>query len=161
MKSLFFITVFGIFLLIACVPTQTPPTPIINQYPTLLPTPTLAVLTREIDEEEKEEAFNFLYEMKYHMATGEYEHFAEEIRYPITVKVEGQPKTFIFVAEFEANFEKIFTEDMIKTFIASDESELEFTENGVKVGDGLIWFDLICQDPACEEAEFMITQINN
>lgn len=147
--------------LIACTPQQTIATPIVNQYPTLLPTPTLAILTREINEEEKEEAYNFLYEMKYHMATGEYEHFAEEIRYPITVNVGGQRKTFIFVAEFEANFEKIFNEEMIQTFITSDESDLAFTADGVKIGDGLIWFDLICQDPNCDEAEFMITQINN
>jgi len=95
------------------------------------------------------------------MALGEYEHFAEEIRYPITVKVDGQPKTFIYVAEFEANFEKIFSKEEIQRFIAIDESELTFTPNGVKVADGIIWFDLICMDPACEETEFLITEINN
>ncbi len=147
----------------ACAPMQAPavPTQVINQYPTLLPTPTLAVLTREINEEEKEEAFNFFYELKIQMATGEYEHFTEEIRYPITVQVDGFPKTFIFAAELEASFEKIFTEEIIQKFIAIDESELTFTPDGVKVANGIIWFDLICQDPNCNTAEFMITQINH
>ena len=107
------------------------------------------------------EALNFFYELKNRVALGQYEHFAEEIRYPITVDVEGAPKTFIFAAEFEANFEKIFSKEAIQKFISTDESELTFTPNGVKVADGILWFDLICMDPTCEEAEFLITEINN
>ena len=106
------------------------------------------------------EALNFFYELKNQMALGEYEHFAEEIRYPITVNMDGTPKTFIYVAEFEANFEKIFSEDVIQKFISTDESELTFTPNGVKVADGIIWFDLICTDPACDTTAFLITDIN-
>lgn len=133
----------------------------VNIHSTPLPSPTLAVLTKPIDENEKEEAFNFFYEQKNNMALGEYEHFAEEIRYPITVKVDGQSKTFVYVAEVEANFEKIFSEDVIQEFISTDESELTFTANGVKVADGIVWFNLICMDPSCGNAEFLITEINN
>jgi len=43
---------------------------------------------------------------------------------------------------------------------AIDESELTFTEHGVKVADGVMWFDLICGDPACGTAEFRITELN-
>ena len=50
---------------------------------------------------------------------------------------------------------------MIRKFISTDESELTFTPDGVKVANGMLWFDLICMDPACEEAEFLITEINN
>jgi hypothetical protein len=155
---------FGaLFFLVSCGPAQTatavPPTEILNQFPTPLPSPTLAVLTKPIEDEE--EAFNFFYEQKIHVALGEYEHFAEEIRYPITVKVDGQLKTFIYAAEFEANFEKIFSEVVIQEFISIDESALTFLPNGVKVADGIIWFDLICMDPACDEAEYLITEINN
>src|SRR6266508_3569614 len=114
------------------VPTATP---VVNQYPTMLPTPTLAVNSRPIGEEEMAEALNFFYELKNRVALGQYEHFAEEIRYPITVDVEGAPKTFIFAAEFEANFEKIFSKEAIQKFISTDESELTFTPNGVKVAD--------------------------
>lgn len=126
-----------------------------------MPTPTLAVLTKPIDESGKEEAFNYFYEQKNKMALGEYEHFAEEIRYPITVKVDGQSKTYVYVAEFAADFKKIFSEAQIQKFISTDESELTFTPSGVKVADGIIWFDLICMDPGCEETGFLITQINN
>lgn len=154
-----------LLFLVSCGPSKTslvaPSTEILNQYPTALPTPTLAVITRLIEDDKKEQAFNFFYELKNNMALGEYEHFAEEIRYPITVNVDGQPKTFIYVAEFEENFEKIFNEDVIQKFISTDESELVFSPNGVKVADGIIWFDLICMDPACDEAEFLITAVNN
>jgi hypothetical protein len=138
-----------------------PPTEIINQYPTAMPTPTLAVITKALAEEEQNEALNFFYELKNNMALGKYDHFAEEIRYPITINVDGAPKSFIFAAEVEANFNKIFTEEAIKKFISTDESELIFTLDGVKLPDGSVWFDLICMDPACEEAEFLITEINN
>ncbi|HEU0293943.1 MAG TPA: hypothetical protein VFR47_14480 [Anaerolineales bacterium] len=150
------IVMIGLFL-VACGPPQ----PVfVDQYPTLLPTPTLAVITKPIGMDEKEEVFDFFYELKNLMALDEYEHFAEEIRYPITVNVDGQAKTFIYVAEFEADFEKIFSEDVIQRFISTDESELIFTQNGVKVPDGIIWFNLICMDSACEEEEFLITEIN-
>lgn len=160
MKKLIFIT---ILFLVACGSPQATAetTTFVDQYPTLMPTPTLAINTKPIGSDEMEEAWDFFYELKNHAALGEYEHFAEEIRYPITVKVNGEAKTFIYVAEFEANFEKIFNEDVIQKFISTGDSELLFTQNGVKVADGIIWFDLICRDPACEEAEFLITEINN
>jgi len=154
-----------LLFLVSCGPVQTattvPPTKILNQYSTRFPAPTLAVNAKRIEDAEKAAAFNFFYEQKNNLALGKYEHFAEEIRYPITVKVDGQLKTFIYAAEFEANFEKIFSEEMIHRFISTDESELTFTLNGVKVADGLIWFDLLCMDAACEDAEFLITEINN
>ena len=158
MKKL--ILLLGLWLCACASPPATAPV-FVDQYPTMLPTPTLAVNSKPIGDEEKEQAFDFFHELKNNMALGKYEHFAEEIRYPITVQIEGEPKTFIFVADFEANFEKVFSEDKIQKFISTDESELTFTPNGVKVADGIVWFDLICMDPVCEEAEFLITEIDN
>ena len=106
------------------------------------------------------EALNFFYELKNQVALGEYEHFAEEIRYPITVHVDGQETTFIYVAEFTEAFTQTFNTEKIQKFISTDESELTFTPNGVKVADGIIWFNLICMDLICENAEFLITEIN-
>ncbi len=134
---------------------------VVNTIPAQMPTPTLAVETKPIGDEEREEAYEFFYELKNLMAFGEYEHFAEEIRYPIAINMDGQLKSFVYVAELEANFEKIFSEAEIQTFIAMDESELIFTSEGVKLPDDKIWFDLICMDSNCEEAEFLITKINN
>jgi hypothetical protein len=152
-----------VFFLAACgsLPVSAEPTLIVNQYPTPLPTPTLAVNTKPIGQAETDEALNFFYELKNRGALRQYEHFSEEIRYPITVQVDGGSKTFIYAAEFEANFEKIFSAQAIQKFITTDETELSFTSNGVKVADGIMWFDLICMDPDCEEAEFLITEINN
>lgn len=57
---------------------------------------TVLRLCEETGDEEKEEALNFLYEMKNNLAKGEYEHFAEKIRYPITVNVAGEPRNLRF-----------------------------------------------------------------
>jgi hypothetical protein len=154
-----------ILFLVSCAPLRTAtivsPTEILDQYSPPLSTPTLAVITRPIANDEKEDALNFFYEMKNKLALGEYEHFAEEIRYPITVNVSGQPKTFIYAAEFEANFEEIFSKETLNKLISTDESELTFTPAGVKVADGIFWFNHICMDPSCKNAEFMITEVNN
>jgi hypothetical protein len=91
-------------LLVSCASLQ-PSTPV-TIYHTSLPMPTLAVNTKPIGEAEMEEAFNFFYSLKIHMALGEFEHLAEKIRYPITVHVDGQPKAFVQVAEMDANFER-------------------------------------------------------
>jgi hypothetical protein len=161
MKKILFLLVI---LVTACSPqTLAPvePTEIYNLYPTMLPTPTLAVVTRPIEGELVPEALNFFYELKIHMASKEYEHFAEEVRYPITINVDSQPKTFIFAAELTEYIPRIFTPEEISRLIAIDETELTFTPNGVKVADGIIWFDLICLDAECGDPEFLITQINN
>lgn len=154
-----------VVLLAACTPTQAAPAPtatqIMNQLPTPMPTPTLAVITKPITEELQAEALNFFYEQKNNMALGKYDHFAEEIRYPITVNINGEAESLIFAAEVEANFDKIFSAEVIQRFISTDESELIFTPEGFKTPDGSVWFNLICLDPDCEDAEFMITQINN
>ena len=132
-----------------------------NVYPTRMPTPMLAVLSKPIVDAEKEEAMNFFYELKIQLALGEYEHFAEEVRYPITIPVDGIPKSYTFAAELEEDFGRIFSEEEIQTFISTDEFKLVFTSEGVKLPDDKVWFDLICMDPACNEAEFLITEINN
>lgn len=83
------------------------------------------------------------------------------MRYPITVMVEGQAKTYVYVSEFSEDFNLIFPEERVQMIISTDESELVFTKDGVMFPDGMIWFDLICLDTACENAEFLITEINN
>jgi hypothetical protein len=153
-KLVLFLTLF----LVGCGSFQ-PSTPI-TIYPTLLPTPTLAVETKAIGEAEKEAALNFFYHLKIHMVSHEYVHLADEIRYPITINVDGQKKTLVYGAEFTAHFTRIFTNEKIQRFISIDESELIFTPNGVKVADGIIWFDLICTDPTCDAPAFLITEIN-
>ena len=156
MKKLF---LFFVLLLSACAPAE--PSFPVNQYPTPFPTPTLAIITKPMGELEKDAAREFFYHLKVHILSVEFEHTGEEVRYPITVMVDGQPKAYAYVAEFTADFNKIFSDEMIQKFGSTDESELTFTPSGVKVADGFVWFDLICMDPACEEAEFLITQINN
>lgn len=137
-----------------------PPSTPVTIYPTLLPMPTLAVNTKPIGEADIEAAHNFFYHLKIHVVSRDYEHMAEKIRYPITVNVEGQEKTFIYVAELTAYFTRIFSDEKIQQFVSIDESELTFTPDGVKVADGIIWFDLICMDTACDTAAFLITDIN-
>lgn len=65
------------------------------------------------------------------------------------------------VAEFTEYLPQIFSPEEISKFIATDESELTFTPSGVKVADGIIWFDLICLDEECEDPKFLVTGINN
>jgi len=153
------IVLFPFLFLIACASAE--PSFPVNQYPTPFPTPTLAVVTKPISDAEKDAAREFFYHLKVHMVSVEFDHIAEEVRYPITVLIDGQPKTYVYEAGFSADFDKIFPEDKVQQIISTDESDLVFTPEGVSVANGIIWFDLICMDPACAEPEFLITQINN
>lgn len=146
------------FVLTACLPQPAEP---INVYPTLMPTPTLAVITAPVEGDRIIEAEEFFYHMKLHLAGGEIDHLAEEVRYPITVMVDGERKTFVYAAELSAYLPQILTEENISRLMSADESELDYSSEGVKILDGLIVFNLICFDPACENAQFLITEINN
>ena len=130
-------------------------------YPTPMPTPTLAVLTKPIGNAEMDAALEFFYHLKVHIVSSEFEHIAEEVRYPITIVVAGQPKSYTYVSEFSADFNQIFTNEVVQKIISTDESELVFTPEGVKIPVVNIWFDLICLDIACQDAKFLITEINN
>ncbi len=118
------------------------------------------VVTKPISVEEQTAAFDFFYELRNHVALGEYEHVAEAALFPMTVQVEGEAVEFSYAAELAASFEQLFSEEGINTFIAIDESQLTFNDRGVKVADGVMWFDLVCGDPACNTAEFRITELN-
>lgn len=155
MKKLFLLL---ILFLTACGSTE--PSFPVNEYPTPFPTPTLAVVTKPIGDVEKDAAREFFYHLKVHLLSIEFEHIAEEVRYPITVMVDGQPKTYVHVAGFGADFDKIFTEEKVQKITAVSEADLEFTPNGVNVADGLMFFDYICTDLSCNEPVFLITQIN-
>lgn len=143
-------------LLVGCTFQATPET----IYPTQMPTPTLAVLAKPIGAADREAALDFFYHIKVHIVSSEFEHIAEEVRYPITIRVGGQPKTYVYVSEFSADFSEIFTDEMVQTIISTDESELIFTADGVKMPTDLLGFNWLCQDPACAEAVFLITEIN-
>jgi hypothetical protein len=60
-RTILIITLF----LIACGPIQPK---VVDQYPTMFPTPTLAVNSKPIGDEDKEQAFDFFYELKNNMA---------------------------------------------------------------------------------------------
>lgn len=154
MKNL--LVVILAFVLAGCSLQSTPET----IYPTQMPTPTLAVVTKPISEADQESALEFFYHIKVHIISSEYEHIAEEVRYPITILVDGESKTYVYVSEFSADFDKIFTDEMVQTIVSTDESELTFTPDGVKMPDGTLTFNWLCTDPACNAAVFLITEIN-
>jgi len=84
----------------------------------------------------------------------------EEVRFPITIKVDGQPRAFVYASELTEFMPRILSTDTIARLIAVDESELVYTPDGVQVLGGVIVFNLICLDPACENTQFLITEIN-
>lgn len=153
--SLFTIVTLATCLVVGCQPV------VENSISVQMPTPTLANQTKPLGDAEREQAYDFFYELKNLMALGEYEHFAENIRYPITINMDDQSRTFVYVADVEANFAKLFSPEDVQDFISTDESELIFTPEGVKLPNDKLWFNLICTDPECEDAEFLITKINN
>ena len=81
--------------------------------------------------------------------------------YPIEVKVNGQPRTIASEAQLEDNYEAIFHTAFRETIMAAEEGQLLMMPSGIQAAGGALWFNLFCQDSACLEGEFRITEINN
>jgi hypothetical protein len=81
------------------------------------------------------------------------------VKYPITVDVDGQ--VVISTAdEFEKYYDRIFTDDVIAALNETNEEDLLLLPEGVRVGQGEVWFNLYCVDLTCNDTQFFITQVN-
>jgi hypothetical protein len=126
-------------------------------------TPTLPVIQRvkPIIGSSKSDSFNFIQIIKIQMMAGDTQGIAEKVKYPINVMVNTRVVTINSAKDFEKNFKAIFSENVQKTLLDSNEDDLLLTSKGISIGDGAIWINQYCSDSACTKGEYLITQINH
>lgn len=156
------------FLLAACgqiVPTPndfpTPPMTPIVEFPNYTATPTFEPIPQPILSDNMSDAESFLLLIKTELAAGDDVGIAEKTHYPIQVTLDGKKTTFTEQSEFATNLRAILTDKVINAVDAADENDLVRSVEGIRVGNGELWFNLFCMDAACTDKRFLITQINN
>jgi hypothetical protein len=121
------------------------------------PTPSPKLITTE----DRSEAETFFLILKIATLAGDSVKVATQVYYPINVKIHGQMTTLHNPEEFLANYAQVFNATILEALKNASETDLSSLPNGIRVGNGELWFGLFCPDAACEKPVFLITQINN
>lgn len=136
-----------------------PPLTVIVEFPNVTVTPTFAPRQQPITQEKMSDARNFFLILYTHALSGDSYGIAENVKYPITVKINGA--TVITNAdEFIANYDAIFNDRILEALGNTNEENLILLPEGIRVSQGEIWFNLFCMDVVCGDPQFLITQIN-
>ena len=106
-------------------------------------------------------ARTFFLILKVGMIAGDSASVADRVYYPIQVLVNGQAITIRSATEFERNYESIFNSQLREAIAGAQEDDLELHLDGVQAAGGALWFNHFCEDAACTQGQFLITQINN
>ncbi len=158
-----YILLFGLMLL-ACsslVPTPDdfpePPMTVIVELPVVTPTATIEPRLAPITPEKMVDAQSF-HLIIYTMAlAGDSAGIADLVKYPLTV----QGLVVTTAEEFDSNFKDIFNDRVMEALSDTNEPNLIVLPEGVRIGQGEIWFNLYCVDLTCSDTQFLITQVNN
>ncbi|MFN8380368.1 MAG: hypothetical protein U0V02_00420 [Anaerolineales bacterium] len=152
-----------LFLSLACatiIPTPNdfppPPMTVIVELPNVTAVPTFELLPRPITSEKMLDAQTFFLILKTRALSGDDFGIAETVRYPLAVGANVIATT----DEFVANYNEIFTDTVMAVLTNTSEEDLVLLPDGVRVGQGEIWFNLFCVDEACSDTQFLIIQIN-
>jgi hypothetical protein len=133
------------------------PTPGRAPTATFLPQP----VVRPITAADMQAAGTFFLLLKTAAIAGDDRSIAQRIRYPIVVRLDAQRVTILSATDFSRNYPRIFDGPFLQAIIAADEEKLVLLPDGIRVGNGELWLNLFCMDPACSQTQFLITQINN
>ncbi len=139
----------------------TPPWTPIVEFPNYTATPVFAPIPWPVTSNEMSDAENFFLKFRANVAAGASEQIADSVLYPIRVRLNGQNMTIDSKAAFMKNYGLIFNQSFINTLTMVNENDLVVSAEGVRVGNGELWFNRFCADAACAKKEFLITQINN
>lgn len=159
-----YILLFGLMML-ACsslVPTPDdfpppPPMTVIVELPNVTPTTTIEPRLALITPEKMTDAQSFHLKVFTMAVAGDSAGIAEMVKYPLTV----QGLVVTTADEFDSNFKDIFNDRVMEALSDTSETNLILLPEGVRVGQGEVWFNLYCVDLTCSDTHFLITQINN
>jgi hypothetical protein len=80
----------------------------------------------------------------------------EEVRFPLNIsggkKISGP-------GEFQRNYEKIITPEVVKAVSAQDFGKVFVNQQGVMIGSGQVWLSGQCLDQACTKTEVKVITI--
>lgn len=85
---------------------------------------------------------------------------AAAMHYPITVHLEGKSWTLYNPKEFMGVYPHIMTPWVIDAVRHQIYADLFANDQGVMIGQGIIWFGGICEDAECEQMPLRVVALN-
>ncbi|QKJ89277.1 hypothetical protein PMPD1_4379 (plasmid) [Paramixta manurensis] len=105
---------------------------------------------------------DFLNKLQKSVEERDKETVASMVDYPLTVTVGRKEIDITDSRIFIKNYDKIFTESLVKIILNQKYSDLFFKDTGIMVGPhGELWFSGICTVNDCSKFDIKIMQINN
>lgn len=80
----------------------------------------------------------------------------EEVHFPLNI---ADGKKITGPGEFQRNYEKIITPAVVKAVSEQDFGKVFVNQQGVMVGNGQVWLNGQCLDPACTKTEVKVITI--
>lgn len=80
----------------------------------------------------------------------------EQVRFPLNI---ADGKKITGPGEFQRNYEKIITPAVVKAVSEQDFGKVFANQQGVMIGDGQVWLNGTCLDPACTKTEVKVITI--
>ncbi|MDR2960689.1 MAG: hypothetical protein LBV10_14205 [Stenotrophomonas sp.] len=80
----------------------------------------------------------------------------EEVHFPLNI---ADGKKITGPGEFQRNYEKIITPAVVKAVSEQDFGKVFVNQQGVMIGNGQVWLNGQCLDPACTKTEVRVITI--
>lgn len=80
----------------------------------------------------------------------------EEVHFPLNI---ADGKKITGPGEFQRNYEKIITPAVVKAVSEQDFGKVFVSQQGVMIGNGQVWLNGQCLDPACTKTEVKVITI--
>jgi hypothetical protein len=87
--------------------------------------------------------------------------FGQYAFFPLTVNANGETYDVLEAQDLVDNFDMLVMPETLEAMGQQDVDALIVTDEGVGIGDGVIWISNVCLDDACSETQWGIIAINN
>lgn len=101
----------------------------------------------------------FLTKLKLEAKAQDWSTIADQLSYPLTVRISGRRLKFEARGQFLSHVRSILTPRVLQAIAAQRYEDLFANANGVMIGNGEIWYSGICAGADCNDAPIKITAI--
>jgi hypothetical protein len=81
--------------------------------------------------------------------------------FPLVVNANGETYDVLEEQDLVDNFDMLVMSETLQAFLEQDVADLIVTDEGVGIGDGVVWISNVCLDDACSQTQWGIIAINN
>ena len=87
--------------------------------------------------------------------------FGQYSFFPLTVTANGEVYDVLETQDLVDNFDSLIMPETLQAVAEQDVADFIVTDEGVGIGDGVLWISNICLDDDCTQTQWGIIAINN